>query len=190
MSQAFSSDSPRRRERAIASEPRERSAPAKRRARERVGESEGGEAPRNNQSNSMIGLTSMLPMRDNATPPPLLKTSAPQAQRSWTLKMFSTCAWMNASADRLRGTRSNEDAKAVFARMQELLSLAIDVDYCPHAAGPPACWCRKPLPGLGALLVHRHQLDPARCIYVGAGPQDPGFARKLGFAYQPADDFF
>jgi histidinol phosphatase-like enzyme len=88
------------------------------------------------------------------------------------------------------GTRSAEDAKAVFARMQELLSLAIDVEYCPHAAGPPTCWCRKPLPGLGVLLVHRHQLDPARCIYVGAGPQDPGFARKLGFAYQHANEFF
>jgi histidinol phosphatase-like enzyme len=88
------------------------------------------------------------------------------------------------------GTRTAEEAKAVFARMQELLSLAIDVEYCPHAAGPPACWCRKPLPGLGVLLVHHHQLDPARCIYVGAGPQDPGFARKLGFTYQHADDFF
>jgi aryl-alcohol dehydrogenase-like predicted oxidoreductase/histidinol phosphatase-like enzyme/predicted kinase len=88
------------------------------------------------------------------------------------------------------GTRSAEDAKAVFARMQELLSLAIDVEFCPHAAGPPTCWCRKPLPGLAVLLIHRHRLDPAKCIYVGAGSQDPGFARKLGFAYQHADDFF
>jgi hypothetical protein len=40
------------------------------------------------------------------------------------------------------------------------------------------------------LLIHRHQLDPARCIYVGAGPQDPGFARKLGFIYQDAAHFF
>jgi histidinol phosphatase-like enzyme/predicted kinase len=88
------------------------------------------------------------------------------------------------------GTRTHADARAVFARMQEVLHLAIDVEYCPHAAGPPACWCRKPLPGLGVLLIHRHQLDPGRCIFVGAGPQDPGFARKLGFAYQHADDFF
>ena len=88
------------------------------------------------------------------------------------------------------GTRTAADAQAVFARMQELLSLAIDVEYCPHPAGPPACWCRKPLPGLAVLLIHRHQLDPARCIYVGAGPQDPGFARKLGFAYRHADEFF
>jgi histidinol phosphatase-like enzyme len=64
------------------------------------------------------------------------------------------------------------------------------VDYCPHAAGPPQCWCRKPLPGLGVLLVRRHQLDPAACILVGDGPQDAGYARPLGFQYRSSDAFF
>jgi aryl-alcohol dehydrogenase-like predicted oxidoreductase/predicted kinase len=85
---------------------------------------------------------------------------------------------------------SPADATAVFDRMRELLQVEIEIDWCPHAAGPPRCWCRKPLPGLGVLLIHRHQLDPARCVYVGSGPQDPGFARKLGFTYAPADEFF
>ena len=62
--------------------------------------------------------------------------------------------------------------------------------YCVHPAGPPICWCRKPHPGLGALMIHRHALDPARCLYVGAGPQDPGFARRVGFTFVPADEFF
>ena len=62
---------------------------------------------------------------------------------------------------------------------------AIDVDFCPHGAGPPRCWCRKPLPGLGVPLIHRHQLDPVRCLYIGAGSQDAGFARKLGFRHVP-----
>lgn len=80
--------------------------------------------------------------------------------------------------------------QAVVARMCALLDLQIEVDYCPHAAGPPTCWCRKPLPGLGVVLVHRHRLDPAQCVYVGAGPQDPGFARRLGFTYCDASEFF
>jgi histidinol phosphatase-like enzyme/predicted kinase len=88
------------------------------------------------------------------------------------------------------GSRSAAVADAVFARMNEMLGLAIDVEYCPHAAGPPSCWCRKPLPGLGVLLIKRHQLNPATCVYVGDGPQDPGFARRLGFTYCRADDFF
>jgi histidinol phosphatase-like enzyme len=92
--------------------------------------------------------------------------------------------------DIAEGMQTGDGVKAVVARMCELLELEIEVDYCPHAAGPPSCWCRKPLPGLGVMLVHRHRLDPAQCVYVGAGPQDPGFARRLGFEYREADDFF
>lgn len=88
------------------------------------------------------------------------------------------------------GTRTAADVEAVFAKMNALLGVAIEVEYCPHAAGPPQCWCRKPLPGLGVLLIHRHQLDPARCIYVGDGPQDAGYAQRLGFQYRPAREFF
>ena len=82
------------------------------------------------------------------------------------------------------------EVESGFARMQELLGLPIEVEYCPHAAGPPVCWCRKPLPGLGVVFIRRYGLDPARCIYVGAGAQDPGFARRLGFQYRDAAEFF
>jgi hypothetical protein len=71
-----------------------------------------------------------------------------------------------------------------FSRVRELIGFPIEIESCPHGAGPPRCWCRKPLPGLGVLLIHRHRLDPAQCIYIGGGNADPGFARKLGFAYR------
>jgi histidinol phosphatase-like enzyme len=87
-------------------------------------------------------------------------------------------------------TVTAEHVESGFARMQELLGIAMDVLYCPHGAGPPVCWCRKPLPGLGVVLVERHRLDAARCLYVGPGPQDPGFARRLGFEYRHAEAFF
>jgi histidinol phosphatase-like enzyme len=74
--------------------------------------------------------------------------------------------------------------------MNDRLGLAIEVEYCRHAAGPPQCWCRKPLPGLGVLLTHRHRLDPAGCLYVGDGPQDAVYAQRLGFVYRAARDFF
>jgi histidinol phosphatase-like enzyme/predicted kinase len=88
------------------------------------------------------------------------------------------------------GTRTKADVDAIFARMNELLGLSIEVEYCPHAAGPPQCWCRKPLPGLGVLLIHRHRLDPARCIYVGDGSQDASYAQRLGLQYRTAREFF
>jgi histidinol phosphatase-like enzyme/predicted kinase len=85
------------------------------------------------------------------------------------------------------GTTSRADVDAQFARLRDQTGVDIDIEYCPHGAGPPRCWCRKPLPGLGVLLIHRHQLDPQRCVYVGSGAADPGFARKLGFAYRRHD---
>ena len=105
-------------------------------------------------------------------------------ETGWRLLGLS---WQPEIADE---TMSVEDVRAAFARMQELLGVAVEVEYCPHPAGPPVCWCRKPLPGLGVVFIERHRLDPSQCIYVGAGAQDPGFARRLGFEYRSVDDFF
>jgi histidinol phosphatase-like enzyme len=85
---------------------------------------------------------------------------------------------------------TRDEADATDAQVRQLLGVEMDVRYCPHGAGPPRCWCRKPLPGLGLVLVREYQLDPSQCLYVGAGPQDPLFARKLGFQYRDADEFF
>jgi aryl-alcohol dehydrogenase-like predicted oxidoreductase len=67
---------------------------------------------------------------------------------------------------------------------------AADVDdavRCAHAQdGPPVCWCRRPLPGLGVVLAARHLLDLARCTYVGRDAADRAWARVLGLAYEEA----
>lgn len=86
--------------------------------------------------------------------------------------------------------RSRAEVDAIIARMNALLSFDIDVEYCPHPAGPPRCWCRKPLPGLGVVLIQRHQLNPSACVFVGSGAQDASFARRLGFAFRGAEEFF
>jgi FMN phosphatase YigB (HAD superfamily) len=36
--------------------------------------------------------------------------------------------------------------------------------------------------------VNRYRLDPSQCLYVGAGPHDIGFARRLGFTFRDAVD--
>ncbi|HEX7793471.1 MAG TPA: aldo/keto reductase [Vicinamibacterales bacterium] len=81
------------------------------------------------------------------------------------------------------GKRSESDVQAMFAIECQRLGLEIDVEFCSHPAGPPRCWCRKPLPGLGVLFVNRYKLDAARCIFRGSGPHDAGFARRLGFRF-------
>ncbi len=96
-------------------------------------------------------------------------------------------SWQPEIAD---GTRTEADAEAVLARLRDLLDVDMDTLYCPHGAGPPVCWCRKPLPGLAVLAIEKYRLDPSRCLFVGDGAQDPGFARRLGFSYRSASEFF
>ncbi len=40
----------------------------------------------------------------------------------------------------------------VAARLATEVSGPVESALCPHAAGPPACWCRPPLPGLPSRL--------------------------------------
>ena len=82
------------------------------------------------------------------------------------------------------GIMTADEVEAVFTRTHELLGLEIDHAWCPHGDGPPVCWCRKPLPGLAVVLVERHRLDPARCVYLGHDASDRTFARALGFAHR------
>src|SRR5205807_621848 len=82
------------------------------------------------------------------------------------------------------GAKSREQIEAIFARTHALLGFEIEHEWCPHGDGPAVCWCRKPLPGLGVVLVERHGLDPARCLYVGGDATDRTFARTMGFAYR------
>ena len=88
------------------------------------------------------------------------------------------------------GSMTREEVEACFARTHDLLGARLDVLYCPHADGPPVCWCRKPLPGLGVLLAHGHGLDPAQCVYVGHHATDRAFAQRLGFDYRDSVEFF
>ncbi len=88
------------------------------------------------------------------------------------------------------GAAACAEIEATLDRTRELLGVPIESSYCPHADGPPACWCRKPLPGLGVVLAARHGLDAGRCLYVGRDASDRAFARRLGFEYRDASDFF
>ena len=82
------------------------------------------------------------------------------------------------------------EVDAGLARLREELGVPIDALYCRHDDGPPVCWCRKPLPGLGLVFVVRHRLDPERCIYVGHDAGDRALARRLGFAFREGAEFF
>ena len=115
------------------------------------------------------------------------------AEAAAVLARFSKDGWVIAAfgwrPEVAEGAMTTEAAAEIDALMAARLGVAIETLDCLHLAGPPICWCRRPLPGLGVVCVHRHRLDPGRCLYVGAGPQDPAFARRCGFQYVDAGEF-
>jgi aryl-alcohol dehydrogenase-like predicted oxidoreductase len=71
------------------------------------------------------------------------------------------------------------------ARVAGVVTGRVEVAVCPHPGGPPACWCRPPLPGLPLAFAHRHSLDPARSILIGCSPAHRTLATTLGARYVP-----
>jgi aryl-alcohol dehydrogenase-like predicted oxidoreductase len=71
------------------------------------------------------------------------------------------------------------------ARLSAAVAGPVESALCPHAAGPPSCWCRPPLPGLALAFARAHGVDPSRSILVGAGPAQRTLAATLGARYVP-----
>jgi aryl-alcohol dehydrogenase-like predicted oxidoreductase len=61
----------------------------------------------------------------------------------------------------------------------------VEVAVCPHPGGPPACWCRPPLPGLLLAFARAHSVDTACSIFVGCSPTHRTLATTLGARYVP-----
>ena len=89
------------------------------------------------------------------------------------------------------GKLTAKDADAAFARTVELLDLPVaEITYCPHPSFPVGCYCRKPMPGLAALLMRRHGLARERLIMVGDMDSDAEFAKNAGIRYFDQATFF
>jgi aryl-alcohol dehydrogenase-like predicted oxidoreductase/predicted kinase len=69
------------------------------------------------------------------------------------------------------------------ALLAATVSGPVESALCPHAAGPPACWCRPPLPGLVLAFTRAHSLDPSRSALIGTGPAHRTLADTLGARY-------
>lgn len=83
-----------------------------------------------------------------------------------------------------------ETAKACFDATNKMLGLNIITMFCPHSIPPVICYCRKPHPGMGAFFIETYKLNPSLCIMVGDQTSDETFAKRCGFQYQDAEDFF
>jgi aryl-alcohol dehydrogenase-like predicted oxidoreductase len=59
----------------------------------------------------------------------------------------------------------------------------VETAVCPHPGGPPACWCRPPLPGLPLEFARSHGVDPASSVLIGCRPAHRALAAALGARY-------
>jgi hypothetical protein len=73
--------------------------------------------------------------------------------------------------------------EAAAARLAAEVSGRVEHALCPHAGGPPRCWCRPPLPGLALAFARTHEVDPARSILIGSRPAHRTLATTLGARY-------
>jgi aryl-alcohol dehydrogenase-like predicted oxidoreductase/histidinol phosphatase-like enzyme len=81
------------------------------------------------------------------------------------------------------GNTSDRSVRACFERTKALLGTDIEFACCPHPAGPPVCWCRKPLPGLVLQFAFRHRLALDQCLLIGRSQADRTLAARTGMRF-------
>jgi hypothetical protein len=75
---------------------------------------------------------------------------------------------------------SSDDLADAAAALAATISGRIERAVCPHGGGPPACWCRPPLPGLPLAFARTHAVDTTRSVLVGTSPAHRTLAATLG----------
>lgn len=78
-----------------------------------------------------------------------------------------------------RGLHTEEQTRAVNARLDALIGPLGPFFYCPHLADD-GCRCRKPRPGLVHDAAAALGVDPADCIVIGDIAADLGAAAAAG----------
>lgn len=89
-----------------------------------------------------------------------------------------------------KGVITEAIARECFDKTNELLGFDIEYHFCPHNIPPVDCFCRKPHPGNGVLLIEKHKLDRTQSIFVGDQTTDKTFAQRCGFKYYTPEEFF
>ena len=69
------------------------------------------------------------------------------------------------------------------AGLSAAVSGPVQSALCPHAAGPPRCWCRPPLPGLPLAFARALDVALDRSVVIGTGPAHRTLAATLAARY-------
>ena len=89
-----------------------------------------------------------------------------------------------------KGELTDETARRLFEVTNKMIGVDIEIRYCSHQSNPIACYCRKPMPGVGVEYIMKHKLRAKDCIMVGDMTTDKTFASRSGFQYVDQAEFF
>jgi aryl-alcohol dehydrogenase-like predicted oxidoreductase/histidinol phosphatase-like enzyme len=89
-----------------------------------------------------------------------------------------------------RNATTLQDVDACFAKLRTLLGVDVDVACCLHDAGPPVCWCRKPIPGSVLEFASRRNVALTQSIVVSASAADRTMAERIGARIESSATFF
>jgi aryl-alcohol dehydrogenase-like predicted oxidoreductase len=89
-----------------------------------------------------------------------------------------------------RGTAKPTDVDVEFARATAMFELDIAFACCPHDAGPPVCWCRKPIPGSVLEFAFRNGVSLAASIVVARSAADRTMGERLGATVEDSASFW
>ena len=87
-----------------------------------------------------------------------------------------------------RGQMTSASVEQEFAALLESLGGEMDWAYCPHDAGPPVCWCRKPIPGQVIEFAVRRSVALDRSVVIGTTAADRTLAERVGARFQTTLD--
>lgn len=116
------------------------------------------------------------------------------AERGESIRRYSEDGWLLVALtwqpEIAEKRRAVDAPERCFEALRGAIGAPMSLLCCPHGGGPPICWCRKPLPGLGVAAARAWSIDLARSLHVGKSPADRQWAERLGMAYEDAEAFF
>ena len=93
----------------------------------------------------------------------------------------------------LHAWRPGGDASGIeasFGAVRDMLGEALHIAVCPHEAGAPICWCRKPIPGSLLEFARLRRVGLEQSIVVGTSAADRTIAERIGSRFETSGSFF
>jgi histidinol phosphatase-like enzyme len=88
-----------------------------------------------------------------------------------------------------RGQITLAEVETQLANLRQTLGGDVGIAVCPHDAGPPVCWCRKPIPGSVIEFAMRREVALDKSIVVGSSAADRTMAERIGARFQDSAAF-